>query len=538
MIKPCRSIGLEHYLPLFFICAVSIIAYSSIIRSPLFFEDDALRVAINEGVNQGVHGRPFADMIYTFFSGGLFIDISPFSQIVAIFFMILSATILLSGFSIVTEKKFLSLGTLYDSIILSLRDENMWSLALVFVCFPLNFSIISYRFDSLPMCSGILFACSAFTICQTINIHSYNAYDFLVRVLCASVLIFFSLGLYQPTIGFYVAASFILFAHMVLSSCKFIEVLLRVILSVIPLIVGSVFYIPIYLQAKYMAGQQFYSLKEHPYIVAHNNLLPLKNLFEGILKNCLDFINYYLSFLGENTLSYAITSATFIVFVVIFLKSISNFRKIIAIVFLFSAFISCASIQIFLQSPIFATRTSVSLAVFVLGIFFISSNHSRFLWIKKTIGIIRWLIIIISIGILSAIGNAQRDQYRFEQEIVYNGLEADIAFLYEKEGLKSFSITPWALSTCVTTIRVLQNKYPFLRESGSMTVSMFTISKMLSYLPINYVLSENFDPSVNLNVLETVIKKYNYTIKKISDEQYLVVLHPHQTLPFTPDRLK
>lgn len=52
-------------------------AYWAILRSPLLFVDDVLRVYTQMSINQGVHGRPLADLVYQFLSNGLFVDIIP-----------------------------------------------------------------------------------------------------------------------------------------------------------------------------------------------------------------------------------------------------------------------------------------------------------------------------------------------------------------------------------------------------------------------------------------------------------------------------
>lgn len=526
-----RAKVFELYIPLFLICTVSLIAYASILRSPLYFMDDALRIAINEGVNQGVHGRPFADVIFTFFSDGLFIDISPFSQIIAVFFLIASGVFYVGSMTIYIEKNSNYQSTIYSFAREHFRSINNPLLVLLFVCFPLNFSMISYRFDSVSMCAGVFFSCLAFTVCQSICLHTFSAISFLMRLLIAALSIFLSLGTYQPTIGFYATASCIFLAHTTLCNFCWKYILKRSILSFLPLIIGSSFYVPIYLHAKQMADKPFYGLNEHPYVTMHNSLISFDRLFYKVFHNISGFFSYYYSYIGHNTASAIVIAIIAILLAIICCHPINLRRKITAFFFLVAALISCASIQIFLKSPVYATRTSVTLCAFVVGITFLTIAHSKLTMLKNATKYLQVLLIILSIGILSAIGNAQRDQFRFEQDIVYNGLDADLGYLYDKGGLKSFSITPWSLSTCVNTLSVLQDKYHFLREFGSMTTSMFTVSKILSYLPIEYNLSANFKPGTNLNELETVVEKFNYTIKRVSDGQYLVVLHPHQASP-------
>ncbi len=82
---------------------LSLAGYWSILQSPLFYLDDALRVVTHTSINQGVHGRPIADWLYFLLSGGTFLDVSPLSQILALAFMLAGSLLIAHAF--VPQKK-------------------------------------------------------------------------------------------------------------------------------------------------------------------------------------------------------------------------------------------------------------------------------------------------------------------------------------------------------------------------------------------------------------------------------------------------
>lgn len=212
----------KRLLVLLLICIVS---YFTILNSNFLYGDDGLRIFTHTSINQGVNGRPVADILYAFISDNTFMDTSPFSQILALLFILCAGILIVSAFF--NEQN----GEQY----------NKYCFVLLFVILPINYSIISYRYDSFGMGCAIFLAGLSFFL-QRKNIS-------ILRCLAAATLLFLTLSIYQPIYSMYFSACFILFSQEVLNIST-VNAIKRTICRLLSPIIGGILYIPIYLEAK------------------------------------------------------------------------------------------------------------------------------------------------------------------------------------------------------------------------------------------------------------------------------------------------
>ena len=138
-----------------------VVANWAILRSNFLYVDDAARVYNFGSINQGVHGRPFADFFYKLLTSGIFIDFSPLSQLLALSCLVWSGILICDVFSKNCLNRNLTFsGKSLTSFVLSV--------------FPLNYSIISYRFDSLSFGLAILFAVYGFLVVAKEDVSKNN----------------------------------------------------------------------------------------------------------------------------------------------------------------------------------------------------------------------------------------------------------------------------------------------------------------------------------------------------------------------------
>lgn len=502
----------------------AVLAYWAILRSPLLFADDAVRVFTYMSINQGVHGRPFADLVYVLLSNGLFVDISPMTQIMALLAMAWAGMRLHYCF-LNPPAGFVAGGV----------DVACCITALLFVVFPLHFSFISYRFDSLSFGLAMLCATSAFVMAARLPQPAVSRRAYVFSLLIPSLLLTLSLGLYQAMFGIYACCAVLFLAHCLLSDEKWPEILRKAGSFLWTACLAVLLYLPVYLHARHQAQSNFYGLGPHPHVNEHIKLSSITDFPFIFIHNITIFFKNFLEYAGWDVPT-AVVIATALLFAgVVATRNISIVKKIMIFLLAICAFPACAGLQLFLTSPYFGTRTMVVVCAFVACLFVMVLAHLDNALLKKGVLCLGAAFALSSACILSAIGNAQRDQYRYEQEIVFNGLEADLMALQAERGLKSFYMTPLEPPAC-TTLKTLQGKYAFLKNEGSMTFSFFRATKMIAYLPVDYVLTAHFRPAPDPAGFETVIARPNYSIKKIDAEKYVVVLHTVAVEPFTPGR--
>lgn len=513
----------------FIVFFISLLAYWAILRSPLLYADDAVRVYTYLGINQGVHGRPLADMLYLFFTGGLFIDFSPFTQVIALMAM--------------TWAGFLLSDVFYTALTL---DENgintkRCAIALMFTVFPLNFGLISYRFDALPFGVAVLCATGAFVKVAKISLTSPKV---AVQYLVPGVLLACSLALYQPMFGIYACCTVLYLCQMLLQNSTFHDVRKKFFTFFAICLVGALLYLPAFFHLKYMLRFDHYGLGPHPYVIYFSKMPELLEFPKVIWNNIIHIFSTLKTYIGLDVPS--ITAALFIaVFIgLVLTQKIDRTRKLLVLLGLPSALVVCFGLQLFLIHPIIEPRTSTPLAAFTACLFALTLLHAPNFLIKKGLLLFCAVFILSSATILSSIGNAQRDQYRYETEFVYQGLEADLKALYTQDGLKTFYITPFESPIC-TTLQVLRHKYGFLKSVGSMSTAIFGVHRILSYLPVDYNISHIHGPdadvakvATDISKLETVISRYSYSIKKQEPGKFVIVLNDITPQPFTFERWK
>lgn len=514
----------KYYTYILVMLAVGL-SYWAILRSPLLFVDDAIRVFTNMSINQGVHGRPFADVAYMLLSNGLFVDFSPMTQVLAL------AAITWAGIRV--HDCFLKdAGSVGQGLI-----APSYIIVLVFAVFPLHFSIISYRFDALSIGLALLCAALAFVTAARPPQWRGPLPAVGISIGISGALIALSLGLYQPMFGVYACCALFFIGHSLLRHDKPSLAFKKALSFLGAACLGALFYLPVYLAAKQSVQSDFYGVGPHPYVSGHIQIVGFSALFQTVPHNILLFLQTICGYAGRDLPSAVILIMAFFFAGIVIIKKISIFRKISALLLAVCAFLSCAGLQLFLSAPVFVPRTLTPLCAFVACLFLVTLAHMNRPILKKSIVCLGAIMALSSACILSAIGNAQRDQYHYENDVVFDNLATDLMTLYAEHDLKAFYVTPLEPQSC-TSLKILKNKYKFLRDVGSMTCTFFTATKFLSYIPVNYIFHAYFNSAVNTETLESVITRHNYTIKKIENGKYAVVLHQFPVEPFTSERFE
>lgn len=123
--------------------------------------------------------------------------------------------------------------------------------------------------------------------------------------------------------------------------------------------------------------------------------------------------------------------------------------------------------------------------------------------------------------ILTAIGNAQRDQNEFEEQMILQPLYQDLSTILKDEGPFSFFL--YGKIPDHYTLRTLQNKYSYI---GGMSASLFISMRILSWLPLEYNLkSAVYYKDVDISSLEVVISRLTYDILRFSRNSYVIAVH-------------
>lgn len=481
----------KHFLVMLFL---AIIAYASILRSPLFYTDDALRVFTHTSINQGVHGRPLADVIYSLLSAGLFVDISPLSQIFALSCLIASGMLVTHAFIDTANEE---------------KAFTKW-LPLLFTVLPLHTALILYRYDSPSMCLAIFCSSLAFFV-------TYKKTTKL-RMCFSGILLFAVLALYQPMIGTYMCICCIFFAHSIIRE-PFGKSINRGMQQIFSLIVGGILYIPVYVQARYASAYEFCGLPNHPYVFPNSKLLS-HNILQSTIQKLYVFTETADSYLGRD-----ITSICIIFIILLLLLSILKIalplaRKSIVLLSIIISFYTCGISCFVLHETAIGTRILSPLCMFILCILcLIICNYKS---IYKLIVVISCVMIINSSSIITSIGNAHRDQWLFEKMMILQPLTEDFSTLLQKNGKFSYTIRNHVPDHY--TMKKLKKNYSYV---ASTTTNFFMITYFMSYLSITFDINA-FIHDMNAPSIESfpvIVQRLTYDIcHDIDKNNYIVVL--------------
>lgn len=479
-------------------------AYFSIFRSSLFYIDDAVRVFSHTSINQGIHGRPLADVVYSVFSGGLFVDISPLSQVYALCFMLIS------------------IGMITHALCPS-RDEIgfMQWLPLFFVLLPINTAVLCYRYDSLPMSFAILCAAGAFFLHR--NSVSYLKFLFSV------ILLWCVLSSYQPMIGIFFCCCCLLFVRLILQE-KNLYAVKKIILQIGATICAVICYLPIYFYAKKAVALPFCGLPNHPYLAHYKNISDFSNLFIDIFQHVYSYFIFTKIFWGQDIISFCIYAIFVLTIIVLLVMKIPVKNKCFAFCGILCAFFSCGLLEILLRVDAFASRTLVALGVLVVGLQCIIIN-AKIKWMHRLVASISILCMISSANILSALGNALRDQADFEEAFILQPLAVDLAALSQEKG--PFSLAVRGQPPMHYSLSVLQHQYPYFSPP---TEGSFLIVRFSSWLPIKYDLPLVFSDT-DVSCFPLVVSRLAYDIRNVDEGKYVVILNS-QYAPQTVEKFQ
>lgn len=462
----------------------------------MLFLDDALRVYTHTSINQGVHGRPLADYIYSFFSSGFYNDISPLSQISCIAMTILGGMFAVNVFYALLPEKNIPFAT--------------W-LPLLLSLLPLQYSIVSFRHDSITFGFAILCACLAFWLVAS--------KDGLKYAFLTGLLIFCVLAIYQPMLAIYLCLCcfFLVPGCFTLSWRKIAGFICR---SAIGLVTGCILYIPVYLHARRMAFSPFCGLENHPYVAGHSGILKGGNLLKGIIENIGLFLNTVGSYIGPNSVSICIVGGLLFGFIAIVVYKAPLPRKLVAILFACLAFLSCGAYGFLLASPIFLPRTLEALCFFVFCFFLAGMVLGNDL-MKKLLGGMAVVCMIVCAFFLASLGNAQRDQATFENAMIIEPLTLDFMELYQKNGPFSFfarNEVPLHFS-----LGEISREYAYV---GQVSGGSFLIMRELSWMKLKYALKEALDPAMEARIKSSrlVVSRLSYDIRDCGEKVYVVIL--------------
>lgn len=491
-----NALAAKHARHFMLLLLLAIFAWWPILHSPMLFYDDALRVFTHTSINQGVHGRPFADYIYYIFSSGFFCDISPLSQISCL------AMIILGGLFVV--KAFQSISPARGS-----RFANWLPLLLALV--PLQYSIIGFRFDSITFGFAILFACLAFFLTAA---KQHFAWQFL-----AGIMIFCVFAIYQPMVAIYLCLCCFYMALACLSAA-WKNVLSLGMRCAAALSTGCILYVPVYLHARRMAASPFCGLENHPYVASHSGLLPPNNLPGGVWDNICFFLRVAESYLGPNPVSVCVAAGIISGFIAIVFHNASLFRKLAALLFAILAFFACGYYGLLLASPVYLPRTLVSLCFFVFCSWLAGLVLGNDL-LKKFMGCLAITGIVISAFFLASLGNAQRDQANFENSMIVEPLTMDFMKLYEDNGPFSFFVRNDV--PLHYTLREISREYAYC---GQISGAAFLVMRELSWMNVRYALKDAVDPAsdARLKSAPLLVSRLPYDIRDCGGKVYAVIL--------------
>ena len=471
---------------------LSLAGYWSILQSPLFYLDDALRVVTHTSINQGVHGRPIADWLYFLLSGGTFLDVSPLSQILALAFMLAGSLLIAHAF--VPQKK---------------ASWHVACFALLFVLLPLHYSVICFRYDSFGIGVAVFCAGAAFFLVrQGIS---------LWRFLGASLLFLVTLSIYQPMCGIYFCACCMLLSHNILRE-KLSLAIRRFSISIAASLCGGFLYIPVYLHAKSAQLQPFYGLPNHPYTIAHSAFGTTGSFLATLGRNIKTFLDCVGNLFGSDLISFCIAMFIAMAFHSALAFRTSHLRKLSSLLCMGVAFLSCGAIQFLLREPIFPARTLTPLCLFVFCLLLFSlSNGTR--WCRRGAVCLALVCILSSAGVLTTLGNALRDQQYFNEKMVMQPLSEDFSRLFKEQGSFSFFVANSSTLPLPYSLAVLRKRYSYIdHQSG-----FFTVLPFLSLLPLTYDLEKTLSESYkNLAAYPRIVSRLGYTLYRVSPSCYAI----------------
>lgn len=499
---------------LFKVVLCSLVGYSSILLSPWFYCDDAIRIYTHMSINQNVHGRPFADLVYKMLANGNFMDISPLTQILALVCLGIAGILITNTFLKATKQE--------------LGEWEYFCVILFFCFFPLNYSLVSYRYDSITIAIAILCSVLAFTLSAD---HIYLAkFPRYCHIVFPAGLFTLTLGFYQPMTGIFFCCATFFLASNVLGNATVMSIIRNFIAFLRCALIGSIMYLPIYLQARYAQQQNFLGLGPHPYVNVHSKLLTISDFYSNIMHNLRLWLNTIISYLDRDIFFLMLIVLLSLFLGMVLTKSIHLLRKFLVLILVGLALLSGAGGPVFLANVYFPPRCCLALGVFVTMILLNLLINIKFKIIRKILICLAGVFIISSSGVLLALGNAYRDQHFYEQEIVYNGLSADLLALYARaeNNLQFFYIIPETPPIC-GNLNFLIQKYGWLRASPPVAGTMAEAARYLSWLPINYDLNAAFYQTEKdrIDSFSPVITRSNYVIRATNDSgRYVVELRP------------
>lgn len=484
------------------------VAYWTMFSSRMPYCDDALRIYTHTSINQGVHGRPLADVVYGLLTGGLFTDAAPISQILAI------ACLLGAGF--VVARVFV--GAAPESVA---ARRLYWLGPLFFTLLPLNLFILNFHFDSIGMALALFCAVGAFGLLAMEN----NFW----RVILASILMWCSLAMYQPMTGSYFVCAGTWLGALCLNE-RLREILRKMFYLALAPLFGALAYLPVYFQARANADMPFCGLPNHVYAQSHAR--SIKDDFFGLLGQNIDgFLQAAQIYARPNVLTFCVFAIAAIALCSLLLKKACLPRKALALVFLVLAFFACGMMEMMLANAIFPGRALVTLCVFCLCLLYLGLIHDR-TWISRLLPPLCVLSIVFSALMLAAYGNAQRDQYEFEEQTVLLPLWQDIANEIEarrKDGevFKFFVKGQFPLHS---TLRKVNENYYFIATPSN---GLFIAMRLLSWLPLEYDLVAALGEATPADY-PLLVSRIGYDIRLYNPDTFMVVLHRD----FAPEKVK
>lgn len=374
-------------------------AYFALFISPHWYFDDALRVYTHTSINQGVHGRPLADVVYGFLSGGMFMDFSPLSQIWALAFLLLAGVLVTRSFAAFAGV------------------ENNFALRwapLFFTIQPLFYSILAFRFDSLTISLAALCAAGAFYV-LALPSRFWAVFFAAIGLWCA-------LCLYQPCVAIFYVCLAAFFSRTSLETGRqgIAGGLLRAFGASI---LAGFAYLPIYFQAMRNARRPFCGLPLHPYVVEHMRLdSHLGQLWQGVI----DFVKTLWSYAGFNMIFGCLCAIFACAILAILFSAVSSMKKLLACAWLCGSLLACGAILIALANSIFPARCMIPLCALALCLLLLAATVGG-RRIIRLCGAISLIFMILSASLVSLYANAGRDQDEFEQQVVLQPLWQDIA---------------------------------------------------------------------------------------------------------------
>lgn len=491
---------------------LALAGYWTVLASRMPYCDDALRIYTHTSINQGVHGRPLADVAYGLLSGGMFVDVAPVSQILALACLLGAALgvvrILVREIPAVPEAgNFPNVG------------------ALMFSLLPLNLFLLNFHYDSFSMTLAIFCASAAFVA---------GADAGLWRFCAAAGLLWCALCLYQPMVGMYMVCVAMLSAMLCLFGA-WPASLLRLGRLLLAALLGGLCYLPIYLVAMRNAALPFCGLPNHPHVNEHaGSILADVPLLLG--KNILSFLDSVMIFARPNALTGCILALVGLALLAVIHARASFTRKVASLACLVLAFLACGSIEMLLAQAIFPGRCLVTLCMLILCVALLGLAGPRFA--RRLIIPLCVLTCIVSSLMLAAYGNAQRDQYEFEEQTVLVPLWQDMAAQIN-ERRKNGEVFRFFVKGDLPlhyTLRKVNANYYFISTPSA---GLFVAQRLMSWLPLKFDLPAVF-LKINPDEYPLLVSRIGFDIRLFRPDTFMIVLKrdfaPQEVAPYESAR--